>query len=199
MNIVLSTNNPSKAEQIKAVFDGSTISVLTLAEAGIQGRGIEDGDTLEHNAMKKALFAHEQRPDLWSMADDTGIFIDALNGKPGVHTADWPSWRGKNKEITEITQWILEQLKNVKDRSATFKTVVAIVSPKGKQYFFEGEVHGHILETPRPKTQPNMPYASIFIPDESTKVWAEMTLPEENAISHRGKAFKKAREFLEKL
>lgn len=199
MKIILSTRNPSKAKQITAAFAGSPIEILTLDQAGITGQGIEDGITLQENALKKARFVHQHNPNAWAMADDTGIFIDALDGKPGVHTADWPAWRDKGKEITEITQWILDQIKDVKDRSATFETVVAIISPEGKEYFFDGKVRGQLLKTPRNATQPNMPYASIFQPDGSEKVWGEMTVEEENQISHRGKAFQQARAFLETL
>jgi XTP/dITP diphosphohydrolase len=196
MKIVLSTNNSSKAEQIKAVFAGSSISILTLADAGIEGGGIEDGTSLEENALKKAMFVHEACPSVWSMSDDTGIFINALGGAPGVHTADWS---GGNKETKQFTKWILKQLENISDRSATFKTVVAVVTPEGKQHFFTGEVRGKILRMPRVKPQPKMPYSSIFVPDETDKVWAEMTVEEENKISHRGKAFRQARQFLETL
>lgn len=196
MKIILSTNNPSKVEQIKAVFKDSSISVLTLAEAGIEGGGIEDGTTLEENALKKAMFVHQACPSAWSMSDDTGIFINALKGAPGVHTSEWS---GGNKETEQFTQWILKQLENFSNRSAIFRTVVAIVSPEGKQYFFIGEVHGKILRAPRIKPQPQMPYSSIFMPDETDKVWAEMTIKEENKISHRGKAFRQARQFLETL
>lgn len=196
MNVILSTRNPSKAKQIKAVFAGSPISIATLDEAGIKGQGIEDGTTLQENALKKALFVHQTKPDMWAMADDTGIFINALGGKPGVDTANWT---GENKETEQITLWILQQLKDVKDRCATFKTVVAIISPEGEQYFFTGEVRGKILEVPKPKTQPKMPYAPIFMANGTNKVWAEMTVEEENKISHRGKAFTKARGFLESL
>lgn len=191
MNIILSTRNPSKAEQIKAVFVGLPISVFTLSEAGIEGEAVEDGDTLEKNAMKKALFAH--RPGQWSMADDTGLFIGALNGRPGVYAA---RWAGETALTDEITAYTLNQLKGVTDRSATFSTTVALVSPVGEQKFFTGEVRGKLLETPRCKPQPKMPYSPLFMPDGSDKVWAEMTVEEENAISHRGKAFRLVREYL---
>lgn len=194
MKIILSTRNPSKAEQIRAIFDGSSISIVSLDEAGIEGQGIEDGNTLEENALKKAMFVHEQKPEAWAMADDTGIFIDALNGKPGVHTADW---HGENKETEQITHWVLDQLKDVDNRSATFRTVVAIVSPDGKHHFFTGEVRGTILKTPQGKTEPHMPYGSIFIPDGTDKTFAQMSLEEKNTFSHRGRAFRQARDFLE--
>ena len=197
MNVILSTRNPSKAEQIKAVFVGSQINILTLSEAGIEGQGVEDGVTLQENALEKAMFVHQQNPNVWAMADDTGVFIDALGGKPGVDTADWHGQPKKTDDVALITRWILGQLKDVKDRSATFETVVAIVSPEGKHFFFDGKVRGQILEVARDAFQPNMPYAPIFLPDGMDKAFGEMTVEEENRISHRGKAFQQARAFLE--
>ncbi len=129
MKIILSTRNPSKAEQIREIFRGSSFPILTLADIGIEGEAVEDGTTLEENALKKALFAHERAPQLWTMADDTGLFIEA----------------------------------------------------------------------PRVKPQPKMPYSPIFMPDGENQVWAEMTVEYENSISHRGKAFRQARVFLESL
>ncbi len=190
MNLTLSTRNPSKAEQIKALFASVPISVFTLAEMGIEGKPLEDGTTLEENAMKKALFAY--RPGAYAIADDTGLFIDALGGRPGIHAARWAG----EVSTEEITVYTLKQLEGAKDRSATFKTVVALVSPDGEQRFFTGQVRGKLLDAPRVKPQPKMPYSSIFVPNRSDRVWAEMTTEEENAISHRGKAFALAREYL---
>lgn len=195
MNIVLSTRNPSKAEQIKAIFIGSNLNILTLTDAGIKGEAVEDGKTLEENALKKAMFAH-QASGGWSMADDTGLFINALNWKPGIHAA---RWAGENAKTDEITQYTLKQLEGAVDRSATFETVVAVVSPVCECHFFSGKVRGKILGAPKVPPQPKMPYSPIFMPDGTDQVWAEMTVEFENSISHRGKAFKKAREFLESL
>lgn len=191
MEIILSTRNPSKAEQIKAVFDNMPIAVRTLADVGIEGEAVEDGATLEENALKKARFAHQ--PGAWAMADDTGLFIDALGGKPGIYAA---RWAGEDATTDEITQYVLKQLEGVEDRSATFKTVVALISPTGEQQFFAGEVAGSMRDAPRVKPQPKMPYSPLFVPDGSDKAWAEMTVEEENAISHRGKAFRLVREYL---
>lgn len=197
MDIILSTRNPSKAEQIKAVFRGLPISILTLAEANIKGEALEDGETLKENALKKARFAYEHsNPKRWAMSDDTGLFIHHLNGAPGIRAA---RWAGENAATDEITRHTLRQLEGARDRSATFETVVALITPEGKENFFSGKVHGQILETSRTLPQPKMPYSPIFMPDGTNKVWAEMTIEEENLISHRGKAFRQAREFLEKL
>ncbi len=191
MNIILSTRNPSKAEQIKMIFAGTHIRVLTLEEAKIYGEAAEDDITLEDNALKKALFAHTA--GLWSMADDTGIFITALDGRPGVKSSRWVGQAATTEEITKFT---LDQLQEKINRSALFRTVVAVIDPFGEAHVFDGEVRGTILKQPRTKAQPNMPYSPIFLPDGKERVWAEMTVDEENRISHRGIAFRKAKSFL---
>lgn len=196
MKIVLSTRNPSKAEQIKAVFAGLPISVLTLDEIGISGEAVEDGETLKENALKKARYAFERAPaGNWSMSDDTGLAINALGGEPGVRSA---RWAGEGMATEQITHYCLDQLKEAKDRSASFETVVALISPDGQEYFFSGKVDGVIVEEQKVAAQPKMPYSPLFKPEGSDKVWAEMTVEEENAISHRGKAFRQVREFLGK-
>ena len=88
IDIILSSRNPSKVNQIKPVFVGLPVNILSLEEASILGEAIEDGTTLEENALKKACFAWEQSKK-WSIADDTGFFIDALQGGPGIHAARW--------------------------------------------------------------------------------------------------------------
>ena len=195
MNIILSTRNPSKALQIKAIFGGSLLSIQTLAEAGIGGEAVEDGMTLEANAAKKALYAHECGDGSWTMADDTGIFIDALGGEPGVRSARWAG----DVPTEEITKYTLQCLENASDRSATFRTVVVVISPDGVEHTFVGEVRGTLLIAPRVPPQPKMPYSPLFVPNGQEKVWAEMTTEEENTISHRGIAFRKVRAFLEGL
>jgi len=196
MKIILSSNNPSKIRQIKAVFSSSPIQVLSLADAGISGEAIEDGNTLEANALKKAYFARGglSEPE-WVMSDDSGIFITALDGEPGVHSA---YWGGAGKATEQITEYCLERMRTQTDRSAIFRTVVAAISPDGTEHFFKGEVRGKLLESPRCKPQPKMPYSPLFVPDGENLCWAEMTIEHENRISHRGKAFRLAREFLEK-
>lgn len=197
MKILLSSTNPSKAIQIKALFENPDIGVVTLREVGIEGEAIEDGSTLEENARKKAIFALEHAPEgYWVMADDTGIFINALSGEPGIKSA---RWAGEDAKTEEITTYCLKRLEGVSDRSAFFETVVVLISPKGEEYVFSGKVTGKLLGTPRVPPQPKMPYSSLFIPDGSDKVWAEMSTEEENAISHRGKAFRQVVAFMQKI
>lgn len=197
MNIILATRNPSKAEQIRKIFEHSDIKILSLDEANISGEAVEDGLTLQDNALKKARYASQYAPSpAWTMADDSGIFINALNGEPGVESANWAP---KQLTTDEATEWLVERLQGITDRSATFKTIVAVISPEGKEYLFNGTVDGNLLETIRTAPQAKMPYSALFVPDGETKVWAEMTTDYENNISHRGKAFRHVREFLEKI
>jgi XTP/dITP diphosphohydrolase len=197
MKIILSTTNPSKAEQIKAMFGTPDIEILTLREAGIDGEAVEDGFTLEENAHKKAVFAFKNAPeDHWAMADDTGIFINALNGEPGIKSA---RWAGEGAKTEDVMHYCLQRLEGVSDRAATFETVVVLMSPKGEKHVFSGKVNGKLLDTPKVTPQPKMPYSPLFMPDGTGKVWAEMTVEEENAISHRGKAFRQVVAFLQNL
>jgi XTP/dITP diphosphohydrolase len=197
MELILSTRNQSKAEQIRALLGTLPLRLLTLDDVGIAGEAVEDGLTLEENALKKARFAQEQTGK-WAIADDTGLFIDALGGQPGIHAA---RWAGRDKSTEEIMLHTLGKLRDVlpQDRTATFRTVAVAVSPQGKEHAFLGEVRGVLLPGPRCAPQPKMPYSAIFMPDGQPKVWAEMTVEEENAISHRGRAFSQLREFLSDL
>lgn len=195
MDIILSTRNPSKALQIQEVFDGSDVTVLTLDDVGIKGEAVEDGTTLEENAFKKADFAHTLSPNSWTMADDTGLFITALNGEPGIHAARWAG----DVSTDEITEYTLQRLEGALDRSAIFRTIVVLISPEGERHVFTGEIEGSLLEARRVPPQPKMPYSPLFVPIGQTLCWAEMSTEEENRISHRGIAFRKVLEFLKQL
>lgn len=194
MPIVIASRNPSKVKQIAALIADGVHAVLSQNEVGVVGEAVEDGETLEQNALKKARFAHAQCGHC-CIADDTGLFIDALNGEPGIHAA---RWAGDDATTEEIMHFTLLRLRRVPlaNRTATFKTVAALVLPNRREHLFVGEVRGVLLETPRVPCQPKMPYSALFVPDGQSKVWAEMTVVEENAISHRGRAFMKVKEFL---
>lgn len=196
MKLTVSTRNPSKAEQIGALLKNLPLQVESLEEAGIVGEVVEDGTTLEENATKKALFAHQVGH--WSVADDTGLFIDALDGQPGIFAA---RWAGEDATTEDIMNFTLGKLQNVpkEQRAATFRTCAVLITPDGDQLVFFGEVPGTLLTSPRVPCQPKMPYSAIFVPQGQEKAWAEMTVEEENAISHRGIAFRKLRSFLERV
>ena len=194
MKIILATTNPTKREQIHAGLRGLSISIVLPKEIGIDGEGTEDSDKLEDNGRSKARYAHERAPEgYWTLAEDTGFSINCLGGLPGAKAARWAG----DVSTEEITRFTLEKMQGVSDRTAYFECVGILISPEGEEYVFTGRVDGNVLEAPRCKPQPKMPYSSIFVPDGFTKVWAEMEVDEENQISHRGKMVKKLREFIE--
>ena len=194
MKIILATRNTSKAEQIKALFSSDRFIFKTLDEAGVSGDSLENGQDVFENAAEKALFAWRQAFG-WVLADDTALHIDVLKGAPGHHAA---RWAGKDASTEEIMLHTLKKLHGfpLSERTATFVTAACLVKPNGSWHCFTGKVRGVILEGPRCPCQPGMPYSSIFKPDGSDKVWAEMTTEEENAISHRGQAFRQVQKFL---
>lgn len=172
------------------------VNILSLNDEGIAGEAVEDGATLVENALKKARYAHE-RSAKWCMADDTGLYIDVLRGEPGIRAA---RWAGATASTEDIMRYTLQKLKDIpRDRrTATFRTAAVVITPTGESHTFIGEAAGRFTHIPLVQCQPMMPYSAIFVPDGQTKVWAEMSVNEENAISHRGKAFRLARDFIEK-
>lgn len=197
MEIILATRNPSKALQIQQIFDGSGITVRTMDDTGVVGEAYEDEDTtFEDNALKKARYVREQAPAAWVMADDSGICIRAHDGAPGVNSA---YWAGRDATTEEITRFVVEKMRGIEDRFATFHTFVAVIAPDGTENMFHGAVDGTLLNEPRVPAQPKMPYSPLFVPEGYEKCWAEMTTEEENAVSHRGKAFRAVRDFLRAL
>ncbi len=186
--IILATRNPSKAKQIKGIFGDSSIAVIALSETDIEGEAYEpEGSTFRYNAFLKAQYVHDRLPKHWVMADDSGICIGELGGAPGVDSA---YWAGRDATQAEITAYTLERMEPFDDRSATFVTFVAVISPDGEEFEFIGTVEGILLREERGTAQPGMPYSAIFVPEGQEKTWAQMTTEEENAISHRGKAFR---------
>lgn len=196
IDITLSTRNRSKSEQIKAALSDLRANILSLDEAGIKGNVVEDGRTLEENAWKKADFAWSKTKG-WIIAEDTGLFIDALGGEPGIHAA---RWAGENLTTEEIMNFTLAKLTGVPPhlRTARFVTVAVVINPKRIGRVFVGSVEGSFLSKPRTTCQPNMPYSAIFLPHGQEKVFAEMTVEYENTISHRGQAFRRVRDYLAK-
>ncbi len=118
-----------------------------------------------------------------------------MNGEPGILAA---RWAGEQASTEETMKYCLDRLSGQTDRSATFRTIATVISPDCKEYLFKGEVEGDILTEPRTIPQPQMPYSALFVPNGHNKTWAEMTIQEENDISHRGKVLKKVVDFFDR-
>ena len=194
MQIIAATHNKGKMAEISELLKDFDIELVSWDEAGLGDLEIEeDGTTLEENSYikAKAICDLKNKP---ALADDTGLFVEALNGEPGVYTA-----RYAGEHCTEADNRI-KMLKNLQGvpmekRKAVFATVCTIVYPDGSKLVARGECPGYIAE--EEKGSRGFGYDSIFIPDGHDKTFAELPLEYKNSLSHRQKALKKLTELLE--
>lgn len=191
--IVLSTDNKNKLREIREILEDLDVKIYGKSDIdGMDFEVIEDGDTLYDNALKKAS-AMAERVDYAVLADDTGLFVNALNGEPGVHSARYASEHDDKKNREKL----LNNLKDKDDRSAYFKTQIILIDEEKNIIPIEGVCPGKIsLEE---KGENGFGYDSIFIPDGYDKTFAEMSHEEKNEISHRSRALKNLRDKLSKL
>lgn len=189
--IVFATNNPNKIREIKEIL-GSDFDVVSLSEIGCHDDIPETGATLEANAIQKAQYIHN-RYGIDCFADDTGLEVYALNGAPGVHSARYAVGTDHNSEAN--MQRLLSEMQGESNRSARFRTVIALILD-GKQYTFEGEVKGRI-DTEK-HGNGGFGYDPLFIPEGYDKSFAALGEDIKNRISHRARAVAKLAEFLKK-
>lgn len=186
--LIFSTNNHHKLTEIQSLI-GNKITIKSLQQIGCYTDIPETAPTLEGNALIKAQFVFDTYGKN-CFADDTGLEIEALNGKPGVYSARYAT-NGHNFEAN--IDKVLEELSGVKNREARFRTVIALIID-GKVNYFEGIVNGKIIT--EQKGLSGFGYDPIFLPDGFDKTFAEMSLEEKNKISHRARATQKLVEFL---
>ena len=188
MQLVFASNNKNKIKEIQLLLP-STIQLLSLEDIGCNEEIPETADTIEGNAMQKANYISTNY-GYNCFADDTGLEVEALNDEPGVYSA---RYAGEQKDANDNMNKLLANLKNKTNRNAQFKTVIAL-NIDGKQNFFTGIIKGQIIEK---KIGTNgFGYDPIFVADNYTKTFAELTLEEKSVISHRGIAFQQLMEFL---
>ncbi|OGY18785.1 MAG: non-canonical purine NTP pyrophosphatase, RdgB/HAM1 family [Candidatus Chisholmbacteria bacterium RIFCSPHIGHO2_12_FULL_49_9] len=195
--LLLSTRNFGKIREIKSILSGLHFELTTIDEvSGIRPSGVieETGTTFAENAAIKAETLAKQT-DLLTLADDSGLEVDALGGKPGIQSARFV----EGPDELRYTR-VLELLQGVPPakRTARFKTAVAVHDPRtGRTYIFEGETEGWI--TTKPQGTSGFGYDPIFYSSELNKTFGEAELEEKNRVSHRGKALRKVKAFLRKL
>jgi XTP/dITP diphosphohydrolase len=180
-DFVLATANPDKAAEIGAIL-GPDIG-LSPRPGSVEDVE-ETGDTLEENARIKAQALAEAtgRP---AIADDTGLEVAALGGRPGVYSA---RFAGENATYAQNVQKLLAQMRGKSDRSARFRTVALARWPDGRELVAEGEVRGVIAEQARGGD--GFGYDPVFVPEGEDRTFAQMTQAEKNDVSHRGRAFR---------
>lgn len=191
LTLIFASNNPHKVAELKSMLPNN-FEVLSLKDVGLECEIPEDFETLEENAMQKAEFIYAKTQQN-CLSDDTGLEVEALNGAPGVYSA---RYAGEKASFDDNINKLLNALQGENMRKARFRTVIAIII-NGKKHTFEGICEGHISTQRQGKE--GFGYDPIFIPEGETRSFAEMPLSEKNAISHRGRAFRKAVTFLSEL
>jgi len=191
MRIVCASANPHKVEELARLLPSWVDLIPRPTDVGDID---EDAPTLEGNAIIKAVEIANHASE-WAIADDTGLEVDALNGAPGVRSA---RFAGEQATDSENRALLLVKLDGVVNRSARFRTVVALVSSKGDIHFVGGECAGTIADSERGDS--GFGYDSLFIPtDGDGRTFAEMTGPEKDAVSHRGRALAQLPELLARI
>lgn len=196
MKIVLATENPHKLSELQAILPSALPNGTLLEYVSMKDFLLtlppETGSTLAANAQIKAAYVAKET-GLMAISDDTGLEVDFLNGAPGVYTA---RYGGEHGNAAANNKKLLEELKDVPSaqRTARFRTVACLARPDGTCELFEGRVEGKIATEYH--GQNGFGYDPIFIVQETGKTFAEMSAPEKNAVSHRGRAFKKLAEYL---
>ncbi|MBR0365710.1 MAG: XTP/dITP diphosphatase [Clostridia bacterium] len=182
MKIIAATNNENKVREICEIFTPLGFEVVSQSNAGIDVEVEETGNTFEKNALIKAR-AVAMVTDDCVIADDSGLCVDALGGRPGVMSA---RYAGPDATDADRIEKLLGELKGETDRSAKFMCSIAFIYPDGRELVAAGEVKGHILDEPRGEN--GFGYDPVFFSDELSKTFAEATNEEKNSVSHRGRA-----------
>ena len=189
-SLVFATNNEHKLSEIRAIF-ANTLHILSLADIDCHDDIPENADTLEGNALIKARWVKEKY-GYDCFADDTGLEVCALGGRPGVHTARYAFPDRHDPEAN--TQKLLAELKDKNDRSAQFRTAIALIKD-GEEHVFEGVVRGEIATEKRGNE--GFGYDPVFIPEDTGRTFAELGTEVKNKISHRARAVARLVDFLQ--
>ena len=188
MELIFGTHNENKIEEINGLLPPDFL-VKSLKELKFETEIDEKGSTLEENALIKArvIFNTFKKN---CFAEDSGLEVFALGGKPGVHSA---RYAGNQKNAQDNIGKLIHELKDLSDRKSQFRTLIALIL-NGREYLFEGIVKGKIINTP--KGEKGFGYDPVFVPDKYNSTFAQMSQYEKNKISHRSRAFKKLVQFL---
>ena len=187
MRLLVASRNRGKINEIKKIYKGS-IEILSPIDIEIDLDILEDGNSLRDNSLKKAL-AYFRKVNICTLGEDTGLFVEALDGKPGVYSA---RYGGAGDESNR--KKLLLELKGESNRRAYFKTVMALVVNENFFKFFEGRVDGDITE--EEIGNEGFGYDPIFLPIGYNKTFGQMSADEKNSISHRKIALKRVLEYI---
>ena len=191
--LVLATTNKNKVKEFQEMVGDFPVEIRSVADFGTIPECIEDGETFDDNAYKKALHTAKIL-GLPAIADDSGLVVEALDGAPGVYSA---RYAGENATDEENCQKLLKEMEGVTNRKAAFKCVLSIAVPSGPALTYEGSCEGTILE--KKQGDSGFGYDPLFYFEEFGKSFAECDSDEKNRVSHRGKALAEVREEFDKV
>ena len=188
MKIVIATRNPGKLKELRALLGVPGLEWRSALDYPEVPDVVEDGDTFEANAIKKAE-ALSRATGGWALADDSGLEVDALGGEPGVRSA---RYAGEPADPAANNAKLLHALEGRTDRRARFRCVIALAGPGVPTATVEGACEGRIVTEPRGTG--GFGYDPLFVPDGYEETFAELPAETKNSISHRGRALARARE-----
>lgn len=188
MKVCFTTNNAHKLKEVREIL-GDSIELLSLSDLGFSGDIPETHETMEENSLEKARFIFDKY-QIPVFSDDSGLEVEALGGKPGVHTAHYSGSRNAVENMSKV----LAELKPSDSRKAQFRAVMTYIDESGKANQFEGIVEGQLA--PQMSGEDGFGYDPIFIPDGYDKTFAELSSEIKNTISHRKRAIEKLLQFL---
>lgn len=191
--IVVATRNKGKLKEFQELLKGFPVDLRSLNDFGPIPEAVEDGATFDENAYKKAHFTAKVL-GLPAIADDSGLVVEALDGKPGVYSARYAG--EKASDADNITK-LLKELDGVENRKAAFECVISIAVPSGPALTYEGRCEGEI--TLAPEGDQGFGYDPVFFCSSYGKTFAQLTMEEKNRVSHRGKALSAVGEEFEKV
>jgi XTP/dITP diphosphohydrolase len=186
MKLVLATRNKHKLEEIESIFNFRGLEISSAFDYPEIPDVVEDGDTLEANAIKKAVTL-ARALNCWALADDSGLEVEALDGAPGVYSA---RYAGEEVSYAANNVKLLAELADKPNRAAAFRTVIALSDPAGNTRTVEGRCDGVIIDTCRGEC--GFGYDPLFVPEGYERTFAELDSTEKNRISHRARALKAA-------
>ncbi len=192
MELVIASRNKKKIEELKRILEGLNVRLLSMDDFPELEEVVEDGETFDANALKKARHVCN-KTGLPALADDSGLEVDVLGGKPGVRSA---RFAGENATDEDNIKKLLKELEGIPDnqRNARFVCCIALVFPNAEEHLFWGFVKGKI--TKKPEGKKGFGYDPVFIPEGYKKTFAEMEPHEKDGISHRNEALDKLKKFL---
>jgi XTP/dITP diphosphohydrolase len=192
MRLLIATHNQGKKAEYAAILDDLPLELVTLTDLGIDVEIEETGTTFEENALLKAR-GYAAIADLVTLADDSGLEVDALDGAPGIHSARYAGPEAGDEDLYTL---LLHNLRGVpaSERAARFRCVIALVWPDGREETVEGVCEGRILREPRGSR--GFGYDPVFYVPAYDKTMAQLPMVVKNRISHRGRAAEKAKQIL---